>query len=199
MDSNQYGIIEALSFKLSVDFVRYLDKNRIVVNDIRMDFYDNTQHEYLSFSSLMAMQNHLNKYYLHGALCNIGKLVSIQSFKADSNAYNFSTSYNAFDVSGNSRKLISTSSYDIQRNKQQSIFKKRQVNLINDAINDYVKFYSELKRIFSDGIYSTCYSIPGWSENTWWLNQLRVSLNKGSLNNSEFPYNNSRITKRPPI
>ena len=201
MDLYQSGVIEALSFKLALDFVKYLKKNRIVLTDVRLDFYDGASHQYASFSGQAEMQEHFNMYYLPLNNCNIGRLASIQTFRGDSDTYDFPTAYQGLDISSGSHILTPLSAYDAQRNSYRDVFKQRQINFINNAIAEYVKFYDEIKVIFDTGIYSPCYAEPGWSENTWWLNELKQviirDIIQDNTNRSRFPYKSARISRRP--
>jgi hypothetical protein len=197
LNFNQSGVVEALSFKLALDFVKYLKKNRVVLIDVRFDFYDKAFHEYITFSDQAQMEEHFKTYYLPVNTCGVGRLASIQTFRADSNTYNFSTAYRGIDITSGRHSLIPLSSYDVQRNANQDVFKQRQINFINNTINEYVNFYDELKLIFNTGIYSPCYAEPGWSENTWWLNELRNVIIQDNTDRSRFPYNKDKITKRP--
>jgi len=192
------GVIEALSFKLSLDFVKYLKKNRIVLNDIRLDFFDRESHEFIGFDNQEMMEYKYNESYLPLEKCDVGRVVSIQTFTAQSNTYNFDTSYKAIDVNSLSYKLTPLSSFDIQRNSNRKIFKDRQINFINNTVAEYVKFYNEIKYIYDTGIYSPCYAEPGWTENTWWLKSLREAVIQDNTNRSKFPYRNSIINRRPP-
>ena len=69
--------------------------------------------------------------------------------------------------------------------------------MINKAVEDYRKFYNEIYRIYTTGIYSPCYAIPGWSEGTWYLNQLRKAFIP-KRDTSEFPYDDVNIINEPP-
>lgn len=189
-------IIEALSFKLALDFFKYLKKYRINANSIKIDFFDRVKHEYVDFVNLDEMQLYYDEYYVPINSCILGDLSSIQFFIAESDAYNFSTSYKAIDVVG-SYKLEPGSGFDIQRNQQRQVLKDRQRNIINSAVEEYRRFHTELKNIYITGIYSPCYVEPGWTENTWYLKSLREALTN-STNTSKFPYKNTDIQKKPP-
>jgi len=191
------GVIEALSFKLALDFVKYLAKNRVVLTDIRTDFFNRSLHEFITFSDQPSMEDHYNENYLPIQLGDVGRIVSIQTFSSQSNTYDFNTGYKAIDVISNSYVLIPESSFDIQRNKNRKVFKDRQINFINNTVSDYTKFYNEIKYIYETGLYSPFYNQPGWSINTWWLNSLREAIIYDNTDKSRFPYNNVTISKRP--
>lgn len=197
MEYNVPGVIEALSFKLALDFIKYLKKNRIVLTDIRLDFFNKVSHEFIGFSNQDDMENQFKLSYLPLPKCDIGKIVSIQTFNAQSNTYNFDTSYKAINVNSPSFKITSLSSFDVQRNSNRKVFKDRQINFINNTVSEYIRFYNEIKYIYDTGIYSPCYAEPGWSENTWWLKSLREAIIQDNTDRSKFPYRNSIITKRP--
>ena len=93
--------------------------------------------------------------------------------------------------------LETGSSYDRQRNAGRQVLVDRQIQLIKNAVADYVKYYLELKYIYVTGIYSPCYAVPGWSENTWYLQSFRDAF-ISSRNTSEFPYSDLRIEEFPP-
>ena len=191
-------VVEALTFKLSLDFFVYLKKYKITVSKIRVGFYDNAANktEFSDFNSIDEMELFYQNNYVPFDDCFIGDLVSIELFLGASDLYEFITEYRAEDLTGNF-KLTSGSSFDIQRNSQRSVLTSRQVGMINKAVEDYRKFYNEIYRIYTTGIYSPCYAIPGWSEGTWYLNQLRKAfIPKKST--SEFPYDDVNIINEPP-
>ena len=190
-------IIEALSFKLALDFAKYLHKNRIYLADVKIDFFDRTLHEYLDFGDLDAMQLYYNENYVPLNNCELGTLAGIQFFNSSSNTYNFQTTYKAIDVLGQ-LQVIQGASFDIQRNDQRNVLKQRQLDFLNKTIQEYLNFYNQLKFIYITGIYSPCYAEPGWSENTWWIKSLRDAL-VDSTNQSKFPYSNAVIETNPPI
>ena len=191
-------VVEALTFKLSLDFFVYLKKYKITVSKIRVGFYDNAANktEFTDFNSIDEMELFYQNNYVPFDDCFVGDLVSIELFLGASDLYEFITEYRAEDLTGNF-KLTSGSSFDIQRNSQRSVLTNRQVGMINKAVEDYRKFYNEIYRIYTTGIYSPCYAIPGWSEGTWYLNQLRKAfIPKKST--SEFPYDDVNIINEPP-
>jgi hypothetical protein len=93
--------------------------------------------------------------------------------------------------------LVTGSSYDRQRNAGRQVFIDRQKQLIINAVKQYVDYWAELKYIYVTGIYSPCYAVPGWSENTWYLNSLREAFTT-SRDTSQFPYTNTKIEEYPP-
>ena len=191
-------VIEALTFKLSLDFFVYLKKYKITVSKIRVGFYDNAANktEFSDFNSIDEMELFYQNNYVPFDDCFVGDLVSIELFLGASDLYEFITEYRAEDLTGNF-KLTSGSSFDIQRNSQRSVLTSRQVGMINKAVEDYRKFYNEIYRIYTTGIYSPCYAIPGWSEGTWYLNQLREVFTSRK-DTDEFPYDDATIINEPP-
>jgi hypothetical protein len=189
-------IIEALTFKLALDFTKYLRKNRIYLADVKLDFFDRTRHEYSDFLDLPAMQAYYDQNYVPLDNCLLGSLVGIQFFRSTSDTYDFPTSYKAVDVLG-SVTVSPGSGFDIQRDPGREILKERQRAFVDKSIREYVKFYRELRYIYVTGIYSPCYAEPGWSENTWWLRSLRDTL-VSSTDRSAFPYTNTVIQTSPP-
>lgn len=191
-------VVEALTFKLGLDFFTYLKKNRITVSKIRVGFYDmaNEKTEYTDFSSLAEMEAFYQDAYVPFDICFIGDIVSVELFLGASDLYDFETEYRASDLTGN-YSLVSGSQFDIQRNTQRSNLTSRQVGFINRAVEDYRKFYNEIYRIYTTGVYSPCYAEPGWSEGTWYLNQLRLAFTSDN-NAAEFPYDDANIINEPP-
>lgn len=189
-------IIEALSFKLALDFFKYLEKNRVYSTEIKIDFFDRIRHEYYDFANVAAMQEYWESNYIPIDNCFLGDLGGISFFRSTSDTYNFETNYKAIDVIGN-YELVPGAAFDIQRNAQRKVFKERQKNFIDKTVAEYRAFYNELKFIYVTGIYSPCYAEPGWSENTWYLASLRDAL-AGVSNSSQFPYSNAVIEKKPP-
>tara|TARA_Y100000389_G_scaffold76056_1_gene72705 strand:- start:37 stop:633 length:597 start_codon:yes stop_codon:yes gene_type:complete len=191
-------IIEAISFKLALDFFKYLKKNRIYSNDIKIDFFDRARHEYYDFTDVDAMQAHWDTNYRIIDNCILGDLGGITFFRAESDTYNFNTNYKAIDVlDPNKYQLLPGAAFDGERNKQRQVFKDRQKDFINKSVAEYLAFYNELKYIYITGIYSPCYAEPGWSENTWYLKSLRGAF-LGISGGSQFPYSNAKITQDPP-
>ncbi len=191
-------VIEALTFKLSLDFFTYLKKYKISVSKIRIGFYDNASQktEFTDFTSIEEMELFYQKNYVPFDPCYVGDLASIELFLGDSKLYEFLTEYRAEDLTGNF-KLTSGSAFDKQRNKQRSVLVNRQVSFINRSVEDYRKYWNELYRIYTTGIYSPCYAVPGWSEGTWYLNQLReVFTSRRDVD--EFPYDDANIINEPP-
>ena len=189
-------IIEAITFKLALDFFKFLKKNRITANSIKIDFFDRVKHEYIDFVDVAAMESWYVKNYQPIDNCNLGDLCSIVFFLADSDAYNFTTEYKAINVTDN-LKLTTGSAYDRQRNAGRQVFIDRQKQLITNAVKDYVKYWAELKYIYVTGIYSPCYAVPGWSENTWYLKSFREAFTS-SQDISQFPYSGVKIEEFPP-
>lgn len=168
-------IVEALSFKLVLDLLQYLKKNRIYASDIKVMFWNRTNSEFTTFNTVEDMASYFSTQYRIVDNCILGPLCSIEVFSATSDLYDFTTEYNVTNVTG-TYKLTSGSQYDRQRNSQRSILTNRQISFINQSIEEYLKYYRELKRIYVTGIYSPCYAEPGWSEGTGYLNSLRISL-----------------------
>ena len=189
-------ILEGITFKLALDFFIFLKKNRITSASIKVDFFDRVKHQYIDFADVAAMQAYYDSNYIPLDNCNLGDLVSITFFMATSELYGFTTEYKAFDVS-DKLKLESGSAYDRQRKAGRQVFIDRQIQLIKNAVKDYVKYYSELKYIYITGIYSPCYAVPGWSENTWYLQSFRDAFTK-SRDTSQFPYSDIKIEEFPP-
>ena len=189
-------ILEGITFKLALDFFIFLKKNRITSASIKVDFFDRVKHQYIDFADVAAMQAYYDSNYIPLDNCNLGDLVSITFFMATSELYGFTTEYKAFDVS-DKLKLESGSAYDRQRKAGRQVFIDRQIQLIKNAVKDYAKYYSELKYIYITGIYSPCYAVPGWSENTWYLQSFRDAFTK-SRDTSQFPYSDIKIEEFPP-
>ena len=142
------------------------------------------------------MDAYYKKTYIPLDNCFLGDLVSISFFLATSDLYDFRTEFKAMDVTNN-LTLETGSAYDRQRNAGRQVLINRQIQLIKNAVADYVKYYLELKYIYVTGIYSPCYAVPGWSANTWYLKSFREAF-ISSKNTSEFPYSDLRIEEFPP-
>lgn len=191
-------VVEALTFKLSLDFFVYLKKYKIAVSKIRIGFYDNANQktEFTDFSSIPEMELFYQNNYVPFNDCLVGDLVSIELFLGASDLYEFVTEYRAEDLTGK-YKLTSGSAFDKQRNSQREVLVNRQIDFINRAVEDYRKYYGEIYRIYTTGIYSPCYAVPGWSQGTWYLNQLKMAFtSKNDV--AEFPYDDVNIINEPP-
>ena len=189
-------ILEAITFKLALDFFIFMKKNRITCTSIKVDFFDRVKHEYIDFADVAAMQKYYDDNYKPIDNCFLGDLVSIQFFLATSELYNFTTEYRAIDVT-DKFTLETGSAFDRQRNAGRKVFIDRQIQLIKNAVNDYLKYWRELRYIYITGIYSPCYAEPGWSENTWWLKSFREAFTT-SRDTSQFPYSDITIVENPP-
>ena len=189
-------ILEAITFKLALDFFIFMKKNRITCTSIKVDFFDRVKHEYIDFADVAAMQKYYDDNYKPIDNCFLGDLVSIQFFLATSELYNFTTEYRAIDVT-EKFTLETGSAFDRQRNAGRKVFIDRQIQLTKNAVNDYLKYWRELRYIYITGIYSPCYAEPGWSENTWWLKSFREAFTT-SRDTSQFPYSDITIVENPP-
>ena len=190
-------IIEALTFKLSLDFLQYLKKNRIEVTDIRTKFFDKVQgsSEFVTYATVDAVKEFYDKSYVPLDPCFLGDLVGIEFFRGTSNLYGFESTYTASDLTAN-YSLVSGSSFDLQRNSQRKVLTNRQIEFINKSVEEYREYYNELQKIYVTGIYSPCYAVPGWSQGTWYLDQLRKTFTASSTV-SQFPYESNAATKNP--
>jgi len=168
-------IVEALSFKLALNFLEYLKKNRITTSGIKILFWDRINNEFTTYENIDTMSSYFNEQYAFVDNCVLGSLCSIEVFNGTSNLYDFTTEYTATNITG-SYKLVSGSQYDRQRNSQRGILIDRQINFINQAVSEYLKFYNEIRRIYVTGIYSPCYAEPGWSQGTLYLKKLREGI-----------------------
>lgn len=189
-------LIEALSFKVSLDLLGYLKKARLYSSNIVIGFWDRSTKETITFNSLEEVSSYFSQNYEIVDTSSLGSLCYLQSVSLSSDLYDFPTQYLLSDVTA-SFTLKVGSSYDIQRNAQRSVFVDRQTMFIRNTINEYVTFFNEIKIIYVTGIYSQLYAIPGWSRNTWYLNSLQKALLSDYSNNT-FPYTNKNISKAPP-
>lgn len=189
-------LIEALSFKVSLDLLGYLKKARLYSSNIVIGFWDRSTKETITFNSLEEVSSYFSQNYEIVDTSSLGSLCYLQSVSLSSDLYDFPTQYLLSDVTA-SFTLKVGSSYDIQRNAQRSVFVDRQTMFIRNTINEYVTFFNEIKIIYVTGIYSQLYAIPGWSRNTWYLNSLQKALLSDYSNNT-FPYTNENISKAPP-
>lgn len=189
-------LIEALSFKLALDFLEYLRKNRIVSTGINLVFWDRVNHEFTTHPDLNSMSVYFDEQYKFIDNCELGALCSLEVFQGTSNLYDFTTQYTASNITS-SYKLTAGSQYDRERNEQRGILTSRQILFINQAVGDYLRFFKEIKQIYVTGIYSPCYAVPGWSQNTWYLNSLRLNLVSATVN-KQFPYKGLKIENSPP-
>lgn len=189
-------IIEAISFKLALDFFKYLDKCGLKSFNIKIQFWDRLRYEFVTYNDIIEMSLFFDKNYRNIDNCILGELCSIQFFEADSTLYDFTTSYKAIDITGQ-YKLMTGTSFDIERNQQRSLYTTTQTNFINQSVSEYLQFLNEIKNIYVTGIYSPCYAEPGWSQNTWYLKSLREGLIT-IKNINTFPYTNVIFEKDPP-
>jgi hypothetical protein len=135
-------ILEGITFKLALDFFLFLKKNRVTTTSIRVDFFDKVKHQYLDFVDVAAMQVYYNSNYI---LPNddLRDLVSISSFIAASDLYDFVTEFRALNVTTN-LNLEYGSAYDRQRNAGRTVLIDRQIQLIKNAVTTYVNSYTKL-------------------------------------------------------
>jgi hypothetical protein len=185
-------IIEAISFKLALDFFTYLEKCGLRTSNIKIQFWDRLRYEFVTYQNIAEMSLFFSNNYRNIDNCILGELCSIQFFEATSTLYDFTTTYKAVDVTGQ-YKLITGTSFDLERNNQRSIYTTTQTNFINQSVSEYLRFLNEIKGIYVTGIYSPCYAEPGWSENTSYLKKLR----EGLLNPTTEFTTNSQIFNNP--
>lgn len=190
-------IIEALSFKLALDFLEYLKKNRINTSGIRLLFWDRIRNEYVGYEDTEKMSSYFDVYYKNINDCELGSICSLELFRGASSLYDFETTCVASNITG-AYKLTNGSSFDIQRNTQRGILVNRQIAFINQAIEEYLAFYREIRQIYVTGIYSPCYAVPGWSQGTMYLNTLRNALLNGKIT-GEYVQNQDELLIQPKI
>ena len=96
-------VIEALTFKLSLDFFVYLKKYKIDVSKIRIGFYDQASQktEFSDFTSIVEMEEFYQNTYVPFDPCFVGDLVSIQMFLGESDLYGFVTEFKAEALTSN--------------------------------------------------------------------------------------------------
>lgn len=169
-------ITEAISIKLIIDFLSYLKKCRLYATNIRVLFWDKSVNEYITFSDLSSLILYYeDNYKLSSVNCEtgeLGNLCSISSFSLTSDLYKFDTFYTITDVLGN-LKVTSGKSYDINRNIEYDRFLERQRLFIQNSISEYRLFFFEINRIYVTGVYAQCYALPGWVQNSWYLDNLK--------------------------
>lgn len=190
------GLIEEISIKLILDFLTHLKKSRIILSDIKVDFYDRQSHTFLTYNNLASVSNDYYNKYVPSNKEKLGSLVGIQQFLAVSDISNFSISYSVNDMLG-SYQIRSTNSFDIKRNSQRQLLKNHQLEFLKSIIDEYIIFYNMIRSIYIDGIYSPNYAIPGWTQGTYFISSLKEYLND-STNISKFPYAKDYIKKFPP-
>ena len=168
-------VVEALTFKLSLDFFVYLKKYKIDVTKIRLGFFDIAinKTEYTDFNSISEMEVFYQSNYVPFDPCYVGDLVSIQLFLGASTLYDFTTEYRVSDLTG-LLKITPGSSFDIQRNKQRAVLTDRQTAFMNRAVADYRKFWNEIHRIYTTEVFTERNNI------------------------AEFPYDDANIIPEPP-
>ncbi len=179
-------IVEALSFKLALDFLQYLKKNKINTLGIKVKFFDRTRNEFTTYDDVDAMFSYFEQQYRFIDNLALGSLCSIEMFSGISDLYDFTTEYKVINVTGSYELTVGTQ-YDLQRNRQQDVLTNRQISFINQAIEEYSRFYDEIREIYVTGIYSLRYAQPGWSQGTLYLSKLKEGL-LGN-NNQSFPTN----------
>ena len=175
-------LAEALSFKVSLDFIEYLKKTRLYATNIVIGFWDNNTKEFMKFGSFGDMLQYYEKVYNIVDVSSLGSLCYLQSFSLSSDLYEFPTQYIVNDILG-SPNITPGSAYDIQRNEQRKVFIDRQTTFIKQSINEYVGLFNQLKVIYSSGVYTKIRAIPGWSKNGSYLKSLEELLQNYGENN----------------
>ena len=171
-------LVEIITLKLSLDFFEYLRKNSINCTDIKLVYFNRSRNRFMNFTNLDALKSFYSTNYTIYDRCQLGELVSIQSFRANSSLYNFLTNFIVTDVTSlDSIKIIVGSDFDRSRISTRQVFIDRQKTKILDTINVYKSYNTEIRNIYLNGIYSPCYAIPGYSEGTYRLEELRKLLN----------------------
>jgi hypothetical protein len=168
-------MFEALSFKLILDFLQYLKKNRIVVSNIKIKFWDKINYEFVTYEDITQVDSYFNLNYRVVNDNDISVLCSIIAFDGISDLYNFTTNYKISDITG-SNTLTAGSQFDKSRNSQRVSLINRQILFINETVKDYSNSYAELKKIFVTGSYSPLYAVPNWGEITVYSSKLKASM-----------------------
>lgn len=183
-------ILEALSYKITLDFFKYLKKNRIYANSIKISIWDKTRYEFISFDNFDSLNDFFVKKYTFYDECKLGSLSTLLAFNCHSDVYDFDISYTINDIPQN-HSVKPIADFDIQRNIERAILLDRQSMFLNKTINEYKSLIDNLKHIYITGIYSPCYSTPGWSQNTKYFSILSNILDDSV--NRNFPYLDLKI------
>jgi hypothetical protein len=147
----------------------------MVVTDIRISKYDGNTRRYLYFNTTKELQQYFNKNYKFINNCDLGDIGVISDFKVKSNLYNFKTIYNVIDVCED-YTIYKGKDFDNQRKDKRNQNLSIQYTKLVDNINKYKKHCENIKKIYTNGIYSPCYAEAGWSEGTGELKYYKDTL-----------------------
>lgn len=107
----------------------------------------------------------LNTQYSEIDYCSLGNIWTLEQYEGTSTLYKEHTKIKLLNPVKN-LSLVVKSDYNIERLTLTNRNIITQRNVIENAVAQFKSVYDRLKLIHSTGIYSPCYAIPGWSENT---------------------------------
>lgn len=115
-------------------------------------------------------------------LCEVGRFLSIESFKLTLNTFNFDVIYDCRDVS-NTLQIIPNTQFDLRRQSRRQKNTQRHRRHIIDLVTIYQTILSELFRAYNASLYvEPCYVNIGYAEESILLYQLFFAITKASLN-----------------
>ena len=113
--------------------------------------------------------------------CNVGSLVTLESFDIISSIREYQMSFSVKDVTS-AIKIINSSKFDLRRNDQIAVTVGRFKDAVSGLIETYNKIYGRLNRLFIQGQYvDLCYATIGYVEFTFELYKLFFTINKTPL------------------
>jgi hypothetical protein len=144
-------------------------------SSIKVSIYDRLRYTYLLFNDLSALRAYFMENYATIYRCKIGKFVAITAFNIDTNLYNFNIGFYVRDICNNT-SITEKMDYDRTLNTTREVFRSKQLNVLNNTLNQYCILRNEIRNIYMTGIYSPCYAEAGWSEGTSRLAELRKAV-----------------------
>lgn len=110
----------------------------------------------------------LNTQYSEIDYCSLGNIWTLEQYEGTSTLYKEHTKIKLLNPVKN-LSLVMKSDYNIERLTLTNRNIITQRNVVENAVAQFKSVYDHLKLIYSTGIYSPCYAIPGWSEGTLML------------------------------
>jgi len=165
-------LIESITFKLAVEFFKVLRKFKIEPTKIKIGEFNGKRYAFTIYNTFEDLETYFNTKYKIFQSCKIGNFIGISSFTTESNLHNFRINFMITNTCVNTQ-IREGKDYDNERNLLRESLKNRLKNTLTDLLSQYCTYQTEIRGIFTTGVYSPCYAENGWSEGTGRLAELR--------------------------
>lgn len=181
------GIIEFKTFRTYEDLIReYNSKYSRVVNSRRNPFTRNIKNAIITPQIKNGIllygekEEPINSSSIQG-LCELGRFISIERFKLESNTFRYDVLFNCINVSDDF-KIIEGQTTDIRRNSSRRIKVQRHKTSVSSFIEKYQRILNRLYESYTSNLYvDLCYASIGYVEESIKLYSLFFLLVKERL------------------